>query len=294
MIIPSNLPDDLNVELLLEYFPLGDCKASFRGLHKRNAYSDILDLEKWRDDSMRVVISRNSLYNALPEYLFHPVDRFSNLPKLEEKERFAEEYEKQEREKENAYRFFDPIDLYLLLIRIKARKQLSQYIDDNKVLIDIIGDKITTEQKNNRFISRVIPFLTACKDIRGNMTLMTMMLRKVLIDDGLTIECHNDSRTFTDDNPRYDYTLGSSLDSCYVGNTFSEVVRAFDIHYWSDNACDEHFLSFVEEMEQFRLFVQDYFMSVDELLTFNIVTDTTPLRLNDEVVFNYLNYNTNI
>ncbi len=291
---PVNLPDDLNVELLFSFYPKGHCKASFKGLHKRNAYSDIIDIEQGDKDTLLVDIARNSLYNALPEYMFHPIDRFNELPKLEEKERFAEEYEKQEQEKENARRFFAPIDITLFKLRMDVRERLLPYCESNKALIDIIADEMTQEQKDNRFIQQVVPFLPSCKIIRGNKTLMTLMLRKVFIEEGLKIDAHRASLEFTDNYPRYDYTLGSSLGDCYVGNTYNVPTCVYDIHYWSEDECNENFLSFVEEVDQLRQFIQDYFMSVDEVLIFNISHDGAPLRLNDEIIFNYLNYNTNI
>lgn len=291
---PVNLPDDLNVELLFSFYPKGHCKASFKGLHKRNAYSDILDIEQIDKDTLLVDIARNSLYDALPEYMFHPIDRFNELPKLEEKERFAEEYEKQEREKENARRFFAPIDTLLFKLRMDVRERLLPYCESNKALIDIIADEMTLEQKDNRFIQRVVPFLPSCKIIRGNKTLVTLMLRKVFIEDGLKIDADRVNLEFTDKSPRYDYTLGSSLGDCYVGNTYNVPTCVYNIHYWSEEECNENFLTFVKEVDQLRLFIQDYFMSVDEVLIFNISHDGAPLRLNDEIVFNYLNYNTNI
>ena len=292
--LPANLPDDINVELLYMYYPQGSCKASFKGLHKRNAYSDIIDIEERGNNLMLVSIGRNSLYNALPEFMFHPIDRFNELPRLEEKERFAQEYEMQENEKENAYRFFAPIDTILLQLRISIREQLAQYSETNKALIDIIADSLTESQRNNRFIRQVLPFLPSCKHIRGNMTLMTFMLRKVLKEEHLTISPHKRGLEYTDENPRYDYTLGASIDACYAGNTFEEKVTVYDIHYWSDEECNANFLSFIDEIEELRRFIQDYFMSIDETLSFNIWHNATPLRLNDEIIHNYLNYNTNI
>lgn len=291
---PVNLPDDLNVELLFSFFPKGHCKASFKGLHKRNAYSDIIDIEQGDKDTLLVDIGRNSLYDALPEYMFHPIDRFNELPKLDEKERFAEEYEKQENEKENARRFFAPIDTMVFKLRMDVRERLLPYCESNKALIDILADEMTWEQKENRFIQQVVPFLPSCKIIRGNKTLMTLMLRKVFIEEGLRIDAHRASLDFTDNTPRYDYTLGSSLGDCYVGNTYNVPTSVYDIHYWSEDECNDSFLTFVNEVDQLRLFIQDYFMSVDEVLIFNISHDGASLRLNDEIVFNYLNYNTNI
>lgn len=294
MSLPVNLPDDLNVELLFSFYSKGYCKAAFRGLHKRNAYSDIIDIDHRDADSLLVSIARNSLYDALPEYVFHPIDRFNELPKSEEKERFAEEYEKQVKEIENARKFFAPIDILLFKLRMDVREHLLPYCESNKALIDIISDEMTQEQKDNRFIKQVMPFLPSCKNIRGNKTLMSMMLRKIFIEEGLIIDAHSADLEFTDSCPRYDYTLGSDLGNCYVGNTYNVPARVYDIHYWSDEECDENFLIFVEEVDQLRMFIQDYFMSVDEVLIFNISHDSPPLRLNDDIIFNYLNYNTNI
>ena len=34
----SNIPEDINAEVLLSYEPMEKCAVSFVGLHKRNAY----------------------------------------------------------------------------------------------------------------------------------------------------------------------------------------------------------------------------------------------------------------
>ena len=292
--LPKNIPEDINVELLLSYFPEGMCKVALKGLHKRNSYNDIIEVEERRGGSLLFGIGRNSLYNSLPEYMFHSVDRFGNIPKLEEKERFAEEYQKQEKEKENAYRFFEPIDLLLLKLRVSIRERLNDYIESNKVLIDIIGDKLTDEQKNNRFIKHSLIFIPACKDIRGDKTLLTFMLRKIFMEEGLKIVKRRESIRYTDTEPRYADIVGSSLGDCYVGNTFDEDTTIYDIHYWSEEDCDENFLKFIDDIEVFRHFIQDYFISIEETLQFNICKDDVPLRLSDDIVFNYLNFNTNI
>ena len=292
--IPQNLPDDINVELLFNYYPKGSCKASFMGLHHRNSYSDVIGIEQEDDDVLHVDIGRNGLYNSLPEYMFHPMDRFNELPKLEEKELFKAEYEKQEQEKRHARQFFAPIDAALFRLRLKVRECLQDYYETDKVIMDILCDEMTSEQKENRFIRRLLPFLPYCKFIRGNKTLLTMMMRKVFIEEWLKIEVCQKGIVTTDDTPRYHCTLGSSLDSCYLGNVFDERTTVYDIHYWSDDDCDDQFMSFVGEVEQLRCFIQDYFMSIDEVLTFNICNDGAPLRLNDEVIYNYLNFNTNI
>lgn len=290
---PRNIPADINVEVLLDYFPEGSFKVELKGLHKRNTYNDVLEIEERTDGTLLVEVGRNSIYNALPEYVFHKIDRFSNLPHLEEKEFFEKELEEQKQEIENAYRFFAPIDVQLLLYRREVRRKLRPFTETNSILQDILGDRLTQEQRQNRFIRQAISFLPLCKHIRGNKTLLTMFLRKVFMDEGLRVDVKNRPTVYRDSQPRYIDGLNDTLNDTYVGNVFDELITTFDILFWPE-VVDDQFLSLVEEIEVFRLFIQDYFMSIEEQLHFNISHDDPALRLSDDVIYNYLDYNTNI
>lgn len=287
-----NIPEDINAEVLLNYYPTGTFKVEYKGLHKRNAYKDILNID-FQDTSPLLSLGRNSIYNSLPEYLFHPIDRF-DLPQYNQKERFEEEYTKQEQEKEDAYRFFEPIDLTLLQLRLKVRKILDTYTCENKILQDLIADNLTPEQQRNRFIKQTIPYLPACKYLRGDRTLITLMLRKILMEEGLSINIHQKEKTFTDKTPRYSHVVGMELGEGYAGNIFTENILVYDIKYWSEENCNKDFIKFAEDIEAFRQFIQDYFLSVDSLLSFDIQTNAMPIRLSDTTTYNYLNFNTNL
>ena len=293
MVVPENVPQDINVEVLLGFFPQDTFRVKFCGLHKRNAYNDILEIEK-EQEKFLLYLGRNSLYNSLPEFLFHSIDRFDNIPEREKKQRFSEEYAKQEKEKEQAYKFFSPIDTLLFQLRLEVRERLNKYVESNSVIHDILLDKLTAEQRGNRFIKRTIPYISSCKTIRGNRTLITLLLRKVLAEEGLKINDKSKQTESTDEKPRYGNTEGCKIGDVYVGNTYSESVITYSISYWSDEDCDEDFLPFVNDLEVFRQFVQDYFISVDSILVFDVSKDTSPLRVSDTTLYNYLNYNTNI
>ena len=290
----NSIPEDINVELLLSYFSERKCKVRVRGLHKRNAYSDIVDVEEKKDGSLVFGVGRQSIYNSLPEVMFHPIERFGSLANKEGEKKFIEEYEKQEEEKEDAYQFFAPIDLLLLRLRVWVRERLMLYTSDNKVLLDILGDSLTEAQKANRFIRQAVPFMPSFKSIRGDRTLLTLMLRKIFMEEGLRIDIRREMKMYEDPAPRYADGLDADLGEGYVGNVYDEMTTIYDIHYWSDEDCDEHFLQFLDDVEVFRLFVQDYLMSVEEILRFDIYKDDAALRLSDEIRYNYLNYNTNL
>ena len=293
MVVPENIPQDINAEVLLGFFPQDSFRVKFCGLHKRNAYNDILEIEK-EQEKFLLHLGRNSLYNSLPEFLFHSIDRFDNIPEREKKQRFSEEYAKQEKEKEQAYKFFSPIDTLLFQLRLEVRERLNKYVESNTVIHDILLDKLTAEQRENRFVKRTTPYISSCKTIRGNRTLITLLLRKVLAEEGLKINVKSKQTEFTDEEPRYGNSEGCEIGDVYVGNTFSESVITYSISYWSDEDCDEDFLPFVNDLEVFRQFVQDYFISVDSILVFDVSKDTSPLRISDTTLYNYLNYNTNI
>lgn len=290
----KNIPEDINVELILSYFPEGKCKVGFKGLHKRNSYKDIIDIKDSREGNLILDISRHSLYNSLPEYMFHPVERYGSLTKKEDQKRFTEEYELQEEERERALRFFAPVDLLLLKLRVQIREKLQAFSCNDKILVDILADGLTEKQKSNRFIRQALYFLPSCKHIRGDKSLINLMLRKIFMEEGLLLEKHDECMIHQDISPRYDDCIGASLDSCYAGNIYDQIVTTYDLHYWSEDDCDENFQLFVNEVEEFRSFVQDYFISIEEILRFDISCDGPPLRLSDEMVYNYLDYNTNI
>lgn len=294
MIPPQLLPGDINAELLLSYYQKGKCKVCLKGLHKRNTYQDIIEMTSYDDNSFLLTIGRNSIYNALPEYMFHPIDRFDNLPKYEEKERFEEQLDQQQEEIENAYRFFTPIDTLLIWLRTEVRQRLEIYATEDVIMQQIIGDRLTDEQRSNRFIRQILPFLPQCRNIRGNKTLLTLLLRKVFMEEGLAIDTCRQEVTLTDDKPRYQESVDMNLGDGYVGNTFNDAITTYTIYYWSDDECGAQFLQFVREVEELRLFLMDYFLAVDEVLHFNISHDEPPLRLGDEIFYNYLNYNTNL
>ncbi len=287
----EGLPQDINAEILLNYCEGRDIHVKFNGFHKRNVYKDILGVER---DKKLLHLCRNSIYNLLPEYMFHPNDRFDNLPPLEIKERFAEEYARQEKEKEDAYRYFAPFDILLLQLRLAIRKTLDNYVTEDKILQDILGDRVTAKQKSNRFIKKTIPYLPSCKKIRGDRTLLTLLLRKVFMDEGIRIDIKSEEIEFSDEAPRYEYREGAIVGAVYAGNRYEEQTQTYNLSYWQDEECDENFPKFIEDIEEYRQFIQDYFLSVETLLIFDIHKDAAALRLSDTTIYNYLNYNTNL
>ena len=63
---PQLLPGDINAEVLLSYYPLGTVKLAMQGMHKRNSYGDIIDLEPMGPEAMR--LTEEEGYTYIPPF----------------------------------------------------------------------------------------------------------------------------------------------------------------------------------------------------------------------------------
>lgn len=289
------IPDDLKAEVLLNYIPKEQRSFRFNGSHLRNAYMDIREIKSTDEGAYEISLCRNSLYDILPEGLFHTLDRFDRIPANEYKERFAEECEKQEREEADARNFFLPFDTFLMELQCVV-SGIKQHYSDNSILADILCGPVADEDKDNRFIQKAMCFVPMCSKIRGDKTLLSLMLRKIFNEEGLEIQKETSAELFTDTMPRY----GTSLDTqdngtgIYLGNEFYEDTEKFVIRYWNDSTYNTDFESFLSEIRRFEKFLNDWFVSIESVIEFRIITDGSQAMLSDESYSCYLNHNANI
>lgn len=291
-----SVPLDIKAEILLSYLPRDMRAIELKGSHKRNAYEDIAGIDVDESGTLNIGISRNSLYDILPECLFHPIDRFDNIPANEYKEKFKEECEQQQIEEDNARKYFQSFDKVLI--------ELSSIITESKnnkshtqILGNIICDNLPKIYQSNRFVNKTKEYMPMCHRIRGNKSLLSLMIRHILFDEHIKIYDSQIQSLTKDTMPRYNYRLydeNSAADELFLGSEFEEDITIYDIHYWNEGECGQDFLSFVRDMEVFENFLNDYFIGIESKLKFNISSTSLPVRLSDDVFYTFLDYNTNI
>lgn len=292
----SNLPENIKAEVIANYLEGLPWNVNLHGMHHRNAYEDILGIRE-ENGELQIDLARNGLYDILPEPLFHPIDRFENLPANEYKERFAEEVEKQHKEEQNAREFFRPLDIGIFSLNVLLDKFKQVQYGDNKVLVDIICDRIPEKLKRNRFIQKLLPFVPLASRIRGDRNLLDLLVRKILKDEGLVLVQNDVSAVIKDETPRYCRQLTDEIPEnpdVFLGNAFDEDITVFTVRYWSESDCDENFKQFVELLQEFEEFISDFFLALGQKLRFELIHQELPVRLDDEIYFNYLDYNTNL
>lgn len=290
-----SIPGDIRAEIVGNYLENIKKEFVFLGNHKRNAYEDILSVSQ-DGEVVKFELARQGLYDILPEALFHPIDRFDNIPATEYKERFAEEVEQQFAEEANARSFFSMYDKFIFDLNSVVSQIKNSDFNNNRVLLDIICDSLHDKYKSNRFVVITKEFIPRCHSIRGNATLITLMLRKVMAEEGLKLVRNDRLTMFEDKTPRYNCQLQHEGDSheLYLGNHYDEKVLCYDVHYWNEDFCNESFLKFVDDIKVYEDFINDYFMGLETSIHFNISAQDLPVRLSDEMCYNYLNYNINI
>ena len=291
----DNVPFDLKAESLLGYLPRGMRRVELRGSHKRNAYEDMAGMSD--DDGMLTVsLARDGIYDILPESMFHPIDRFDNIPANEYKERFKEECESQQAEEDNARRYFQPFDNFLIELStvVSECKNNASY---SGVISDIICDRLPEKYLGNRFVRRTNQFIPICRRIRGDKTLFSLMLRHILFEESISVSEKSGSESIKDVTPRYNHTLdGSDQEGAgiFLGDEFDEGVTVYDVRFWKEDECDDSFLDFVAEMNVFEDYLNDFFIGLETRLEFDISAESLPVRLADDVFHTYLDYNTNL
>lgn len=303
-----NLPQDLNAEILLDYLPKGSIQVEFGGFHSRNAYHDLMGMiedsdcdEPLGDGRLHLQLGRSSLYDTLPENLFHPIDRFDNLSNINPQADFEHQLELQKKEIHDAHLLFAPIDAMLLQSRLDLRKKLEPFVSDDLVIQVMLSDRLTPQQRSNPFIRRTFPFLPLARDIRGNRTLLTLLLRKIFMQEDIKLEEGNQTIHYTDVRPRFIEHLpvqpnqAVPLGQVYLSNSYEEERHTYTLTFWSEEYSGANFPTFYSQVEQYRQFIQDYFISVEAELQF-ILQDCEPenVKLNDTENITYLNFNTNL
>lgn len=302
-----NVPQDLNAEILLDYLPKGSCQVEFGGFHSRNTYHDLVSMtedsdcdEPLGDGRVHLQLGRGSLYDSLPEILFHPIDRFDHLSNEDPQAAFEHQLELQKKEIHDAHMLFAPLDAMLLQMRLDLRKELAPFVDDDHVIQNMLADRLTPQQKANPLIQRALPYLPLARNIRGNRLLITMLLRKIFKDENLRLEEGDQTKAYNESRPRFFDRLpvhpsqAVLLGQTYLGGTYEQTIHTYTLTFWSEEHGGTDFPEFYQKVEQFRAFIQDFFISVECELQFFLENPDENLRLADTDNQLYLNFNTNL
>lgn len=130
----------------------------FNGVHERTAKGDNLLVSastSTKRHQLKYLLRRDSLYHILPEYLFHPLDRYTDTDG--DKEEFIKRRKVQKDVESDALKYFYPFDKSFQLLRTSFQDKLNiEILNNNLFIVDFITEGYNIN-KNNEFIKGAYP-----------------------------------------------------------------------------------------------------------------------------------------
>lgn len=241
------------------------CSYELKGVSERTSLGDVLtSTVKSKNHRPRLYFSlkRDSIYHILPEYLFHPLDRY--LGTEGDSEEFDKRYKEQEEQERSALIYFRPFDAKYQELRIAYQQWLDNHVFMNNQFIAGYLTKGYPYNRENPFIHAVIPCLPWIRNYRGNEGMITTSLRYVFCGNAEIMKMGIEIPiSLTGD---VHFTLDGTIDDLYCGASSIVLQRVWQVRYQTEIKTKDDLLKLQCLVGEFRQFYQEWFLSVEEVL----------------------------
>ena len=249
------LLNELSAEQLLAVFypDIKEWTADYGSFFSRNYSGDMTSCDP---KAKRVSLSRNGIYDILPEKMFFDPNELRNKESRAFAQRVAELYE----EERNIQNYFQPFDSYFFNRSLNVRMNAGRLLDDKtELLLKLLFDyDIRTEK--NPYVRLLAPVLLQVTELRADFDRLSVMFAAI-------IGCDVDYRM-----PSQDRVL-------------------FTVHKPQLNS--REYADFMLLLKPFFDFVQEWFVPMEMDCDYKVKDYRQPFVLSDERAL-VLDYNTHI
>lgn len=237
-----------------------------KGLHERTSSGDELLLSlrrKQKYTELRFQLKRDSLYHILPEYLFHPLDRYAGAEG--DQEEFEKRYQEQKETEKKALAYFLPYDTVFQQLRIRFQDHLDAHILPNDTfLADFVteGHEIA---KENDYIRSAYPFIPWMRHYRGNFQVLRIILTLALGSETKVRPCHRQTKK-TNISSACHTTLDGTLSDLYCGNEYEEDIHPLHVTLSRPIRTRQQIAGEANRLARFADFFQTWFLAVEQTL----------------------------
>jgi hypothetical protein len=183
----NSLQQELCAEQVLAvHFPdIKEWTANYGSFFSRNYTGDLKDCNP-RDK--KVSLSRNGIYDILPEKMFFDPNELRNKESRAFAQRVAELYE----EERNIQKYFQPFDSYFFNRSLNIRLNVNRLVDDKvEMMLRLLFDYDLHAEKNP-YIRLLAPMLLQVTELRSDFDRLSTMLAAI-------IDCRVDYKMPTQD-----------------------------------------------------------------------------------------------
>lgn len=268
----------------------------FEGVADRTASGDVLSVEIKNktntNPSVNFILKRDSIYHILPEFLFHPIDRYSGTKG--DVEEFEKRYKEQEEQERNALAYFKFFDQNYQEIKVNFQLWLNENIfKDNQFLSGFITSGYPFNRENP-YIKAVLPCIPWLRNHRGNKEMTEIALGFAFLGNAV-VRCE-----WKDYNMKLDKNIHSSLDGAiddlYCGSTFKIGSYLWFVSYQTKIDTTARLNELKTAVQEFSVFFKNWFLhAVDNLVIEFGDWEAVP-KLTDKNSINgiFLNYSTQL
>ena len=269
----------------------------FSGVHERTAKGDALGVNvssTARRNLIRYQLKRDSLYHILPEYLFHPLDRYADTDG--NKEAFLAKRAAQKKIEAEAKEYFYPYDKVLNDLRIGFQNHLNDKILDKETfIIDFIIENENVN-KENPFIRACLPNIMLLRSERGSSSLLSLAL-KMTFGSGLV----SYSKRFVElpvsiEQDSCHICLDGTIDDLFCGEKFFDWTEVISIRYQTPISSLEEIKRLTGFLEEFKSFFKRWFLNDSQTIEIEFGDYGKVPVISDNAADGplFLNYNTQL
>ena len=294
--VEQNTEGDVNHDFLFRE-PRDDKKNRHRGIAERTACGDALGMYiKNRAKSPSLVtfaLMRESFYDILPEYLFHPIDCYQGISK--DFAEFNRRYDEQVEQEKNALTYFHFFDCQYQELRVKLQTWLNEHIfKGNHFLSDFITGGIQFN-RNNIFIMAVYPCLPWLRNHRGCRQMMETALEYAFVGNAKVNCCQVKKQIAFSDGIHSSVDKGC-IDDLFCGDTFSAWTNVWQVTYQTPIGTETRLAELQKDIREFAEFFSTWFLAVEDILDveFGDWEELPIITTQDSPTGIFLNYSTQL
>lgn len=239
----------------------------FNGVHERTAKGDNLLVSastSAKRHQLKYSLKRDSLYHILPEYLFHPLDRYADTDG--NKEEFIKRRKAQKDIEADALEYFYPFDKIFQVLRTSFQQKLNNEILNNKLfIVDFITEGYDIN-KNNPFIKGAYPCIIWLRNNRGVKKLLELAVKYAFSDSLNSYDIVSNEQSSGIDTESCHITLDREIDDLFCGPLYYYLEESINIEYQTEITSENQIEQLKSEIEEFESFFAKWFLTQNQTI----------------------------
>jgi hypothetical protein len=239
-----------------------DIEIAEKGSFYRNICEDIIEMEYLRTSVVSISLSRDGIYQLLPEALFFHEDRLLATRETN----YVEELKRLKNEKEVLSTFFKPFDTaYFECSAFLEEVANEMAMRQNNILLNLLFD-YNIQKEENKHIKQLAPLLPYAFEIRGDLKFLQQILQAIFKE-------------------KVEISLIYRQEYPYREDSIDSPVQVFTFHVKGLNAI--LYKQMMDELAAFFPFFAEYFLPFDVDYIFKVRDINQVFLLEKPLVLDY-------